>query len=212
MKSNKIRDASEYCSLFAHKFSNMKWVENYTLPFSLTYLLRLLFSKIQKESYILNNTIFFLILFSTLLAKQIVITLSLSLSTINTQDAPSFFHHLFVLPMEQTKAETGVASPSKEREEQPTVIVELGSSTAATDSFRLLSSGGGGERVPPSSSSSFHPVDSLSSRQMESLSALCDTFLPSIDVSNDTLDDSIATFFRTSASMVGTPHRVRLHH
>ncbi|KAA8521063.1 hypothetical protein F0562_011784 [Nyssa sinensis] len=52
-------------------------------------------------------------------------------------------------------------------------------------------------------------LNSLSSRQMESLSALCDTFLPSINISNHDIDDpSVATFYRTSASMAGTPQRV----
>ncbi|XP_075508466.1 long-chain-alcohol oxidase FAO4A [Primulina tabacum] len=42
--------------------------------------------------------------------------------------------------------------------------------------------------------------------QMEVLSALCDTLLPSIDVSRrDQLHESVVEFFRTSASMAGTP-------
>ncbi|KAK4557380.1 hypothetical protein RGQ29_007223 [Quercus rubra] len=51
-------------------------------------------------------------------------------------------------------------------------------------------------------------VNSLSSWEMDSLIALCDTFLPSIDVSNLTSDDSVVKFYTTSASMAGTPERV----
>ena len=54
-------------------------------------------------------------------------------------------------------------------------------------------------------------INSLSSRQMESLTALCDTFLPPIKASNDTIDESLSTFFRTSASMAGTPQYVRIY-
>lgn len=65
-------------------------------------------------------------------------------------------------------------------------------------------------------------INQVSCGEMEALSALCDTFLPSIDVSED-LDDhlrsshldhinnrqSLIQFYQTSASMAGTPHRVR---
>ena len=51
-------------------------------------------------------------------------------------------------------------------------------------------------------------TNSLSLRQMKSLVALCDTILPSIiiDCHNH---ESVSTFYKTSASMAGTPHRVR---
>ena len=55
-------------------------------------------------------------------------------------------------------------------------------------------------------------VNSLSSWEMDSLIALCDTFLPSIDVSNLTTDDSVVKFYTTSASMARTPERVRLYY
>ncbi|KAM4085292.1 hypothetical protein ACJW30_10G015500 [Castanea mollissima] len=51
-------------------------------------------------------------------------------------------------------------------------------------------------------------VNSLSSWEMDTLTALCDTFLPSIDVSNVTTNDSVVKFYTTSASMAGTPERV----
>ncbi|XP_026410532.1 long-chain-alcohol oxidase FAO4A-like [Papaver somniferum] len=59
---------------------------------------------------------------------------------------------------------------------------------------------------------------SLSSRQMESLSAISDTFLPSIDLCNTTNNnisthddnDSIHNFYKTSASMAKTPQNVGL--
>ncbi|KAK2987692.1 hypothetical protein RJ640_015034 [Escallonia rubra] len=53
-------------------------------------------------------------------------------------------------------------------------------------------------------------LSSLSSRQMESLTALCDTFLPSVSTPNDGrhIDNSVVKFFRTSASTAGTPERL----
>ncbi|XP_048230853.1 long-chain-alcohol oxidase FAO4A [Ricinus communis] len=57
-------------------------------------------------------------------------------------------------------------------------------------------------------------VNSLCSREMESLSAICDTFLPSLNIFSDfitndsTTDDSTAMFFQSSASMAGTPQRL----
>ncbi|KAF5198589.1 Long-chain-alcohol oxidase fao4a [Thalictrum thalictroides] len=45
---------------------------------------------------------------------------------------------------------------------------------------------------------------SLSSRQMESLVALCDTFHPSIDASN-IKDEDLRRFYKTSASSIGVP-------
>ncbi|RDX96829.1 hypothetical protein CR513_20470, partial [Mucuna pruriens] len=53
--------------------------------------------------------------------------------------------------------------------------------------------------------------NSLSSRQMKSLVALCDTILPSIN--NNVVgssDEPVAKFYRTSASMAGTPEHVGL--
>lgn len=55
------------------------------------------------------------------------------------------------------------------------------------------------------------PKCPYSPSQMEVLSALCDTFLPSIDVSRrDQLHESVVEFFQTSASMAGTPLPVRI--
>lgn len=52
-------------------------------------------------------------------------------------------------------------------------------------------------------------VNSLSSQEMESLSALCDTFLPAVDVKTAaSIDKDIADFFRVSASAAGTPERL----
>ncbi|KAL0386644.1 UNVERIFIED_CONTAM: Long-chain-alcohol oxidase FAO4A, partial [Sesamum latifolium] len=45
-----------------------------------------------------------------------------------------------------------------------------------------------------------------SSSQMEALTALCDTLLPSLDVSSVDDDDSLIQFYQTSASMAATPH------
>lgn len=77
-------------------------------------------------------------------------------------------------------------------------VIEIG------DIHDAGSGGGGGDRMRKVSY-----VNSLSARQMESLTALCDTFLPSVDppgLAGD--DDSTAEFFRTSASMAGTPELV----
>lgn len=53
---------------------------------------------------------------------------------------------------------------------------------------------------------------SFSAAQMEVLTALCDTFLPSIDVSQLPVDDlSAIKFYQTSASMAGTPQPVNIH-
>ncbi|KAL2517329.1 Long-chain-alcohol oxidase FAO4A [Abeliophyllum distichum] len=50
---------------------------------------------------------------------------------------------------------------------------------------------------------------SFSAGQMEALTALCDTLLPSIDVSQLPVDDlSAVKFYQTSASMAGTPNPV----
>ncbi|MCH90617.1 long-chain-alcohol oxidase FAO4A-like [Trifolium medium] len=54
--------------------------------------------------------------------------------------------------------------------------------------------------------------NSLSSRQMKSLVALCDTMLPSI-IDNNVVassDEYVNNFYRISASMAGTPERVTL--
>ncbi|KAM7493690.1 hypothetical protein LguiB_028299 [Lonicera macranthoides] len=53
-------------------------------------------------------------------------------------------------------------------------------------------------------------LSKLSFREMESLTSLCDTFLPSIHCSsNEVIDNgSVAEFFATSASMAGTPQRL----
>ncbi|PNX84080.1 long-chain-alcohol oxidase FAO4A-like protein [Trifolium pratense] len=51
--------------------------------------------------------------------------------------------------------------------------------------------------------------NSLSPRQMKSLVALCDTLLPSI-IDNNVVassDEYVNNFYRTSASMAGTPER-----
>nr|XP_007156339.1 hypothetical protein PHAVU_003G278200g [Phaseolus vulgaris]ESW28333.1 hypothetical protein PHAVU_003G278200g [Phaseolus vulgaris] len=53
-------------------------------------------------------------------------------------------------------------------------------------------------------------TNSLSPRQMKSLVALCDTIIPSIDnnVVRSSDDESVANFYKTSASMAGTPQHL----
>lgn len=55
-------------------------------------------------------------------------------------------------------------------------------------------------------------TNTLSPRQMKSLVALCDTIIPSIEGNNvvHSSHESVNNFYRTSASMAGTPQRVRL--
>lgn len=79
-------------------------------------------------------------------------------------------------------------------------VVELGS----IDTQRLLLTGGG-EREKQQ-----HLTNSLSPRQMKSLTALCDTILPSVNDFDDVTHESVAKFYRTSASMTGAPERVGL--
>ncbi|XP_027359827.1 long-chain-alcohol oxidase FAO4A-like [Abrus precatorius] len=78
-------------------------------------------------------------------------------------------------------------------------VIELGS----IDTHRLLLAGAGGEREKQ------RPLtNTLSPRQMKSLSALCDTILPSLDHFVHTSDESVANFYRISASLAGTPQRL----
>ncbi|KAG4938968.1 hypothetical protein JHK84_045168 [Glycine max] len=56
-------------------------------------------------------------------------------------------------------------------------------------------------------------TNSLSPRQMKSLVALCDTLLPSINNNSNNVcgsddDESVANFYKTSASMAGTPEHL----
>lgn len=53
----------------------------------------------------------------------------------------------------------------------------------------------------------------LTSREMESLTSLCDTFLPSSsDLHVSAADDKdVLAFFRSSASTTGTPERVCIY-
>jgi long-chain-alcohol oxidase len=85
-------------------------------------------------------------------------------------------------------------------------VIELGS----FDTQRLLLEGGGGGGGGGIREKQKLPKNTLSLRQMKSLTALTDTILPSINdfvpVSPD--DESAATFYRISASMAGTPERV----
>ncbi|XP_057759525.1 long-chain-alcohol oxidase FAO4A-like [Arachis stenosperma] len=81
-------------------------------------------------------------------------------------------------------------------------VIELGS----IDTQRLLLEGGGGEMREKQK-----PLkNTLNQRQMKTLIALCDTILPSINHNNlhAFSDQSLANFYKTSASMAGTPQHV----
>ncbi|KAM6551060.1 hypothetical protein CsatB_000868 [Cannabis sativa] len=58
------------------------------------------------------------------------------------------------------------------------------------------------------SSNMIYPNSLLSKRQMRSLTAVCDTLLPSIDASDRTTDDAVLKFYATSASMDQTPQHI----
>ncbi|KAI6701873.1 hypothetical protein NL676_011009 [Syzygium grande] len=89
-----------------------------------------------------------------------------------------------------------------------TVAIQLGHDEKLVGSV----GGGGGERRRVSY------VNSLSSRQMDTLTALCDTFLPSIarphhpsdnaSGGDSDGDEEVAKFYQTSASMAGTPEKL----
>jgi hypothetical protein len=86
------------------------------------------------------------------------------------------------------------------KEDDHHTVVELGN----IDMQELLEAGDYQTQTQP-----YYYVNSLSSWEMDTLTALCDTFLPSVDVSGVTADESVVKFFSTSASMAGTPERVR---
>ena len=48
----------------------------------------------------------------------------------------------------------------------------------------------------------------LWAREMDALTALCDTVLPAVDPPENTSDESVIQFYETSASMTGTPEYV----
>ncbi|KAK7307396.1 hypothetical protein VNO77_40417 [Canavalia gladiata] len=80
-------------------------------------------------------------------------------------------------------------------------VIELGS----IDTHRLLLSTGE-EREKQQQQQPL--LNSLSPRQMKSLSALCDTILPSLNHFVHSSDESVSNFYRISASMAGTPQRL----
>lgn len=91
----------------------------------------------------------------------------------------------------------------KEQQEEAPIVIDLGS----IDTKGLFV---GGEKQ-----STCSYVNSLSSREMESLTAICDTLFPSVYNSStiaasadDGSANSISTFYQSSASMAGTPQRV----
>lgn len=52
----------------------------------------------------------------------------------------------------------------------------------------------------------------LFKKEQESLAALCDALLPSMDLSNsNTKEEAVSEFYTTSASMTGTPDMVIYH-
>ncbi|KAI4327907.1 hypothetical protein L6164_020316 [Bauhinia variegata] len=76
-------------------------------------------------------------------------------------------------------------------------VVELGS----IDTQKLLLAG---EREQKQQTF----VNTLSSRQMKTINALCDSLIPSLVDVPDDADESVAAFYRTSASMAGIPERL----
>jgi len=88
-------------------------------------------------------------------------------------------------------------------------VVELG--TVDTHTSLLLDGDGDGDVGEEREKHQKALTNSLSPRQMKSLVALCDTVIPSID--NNVVgssDESVANFYKTSASMAGTHEHVGL--
>ncbi|GMH03610.1 hypothetical protein Nepgr_005449 [Nepenthes gracilis] len=96
--------------------------------------------------------------------------------------------------------------------EEHAIVVELD----GIDRRRLILNHGGGGRGEGCGGggglgTQLNYVNKLSSREMDSLTALCDTFLPSVDPLDagcSAADESAARFFQTSASMAGTPEHL----
>ncbi|KAG5099261.1 hypothetical protein JHK82_044313 [Glycine max] len=93
-------------------------------------------------------------------------------------------------------------------------LVELGSVdyTHTTTTTSLLQDGDDDDVGEEREKEQRKPLtNSLSPRQMKSLVALCDTLLPSINNNNvvwGSDDESVANFYKTSASMAGTPEHL----
>ncbi|CAO2820077.1 unnamed protein product [Amaranthus hypochondriacus] len=51
-------------------------------------------------------------------------------------------------------------------------------------------------------------TNKLTAMEMEALTALCDTILPALDPPENAADESVIRFYKTSASMAGTPDHV----
>ncbi|GMH15900.1 hypothetical protein Nepgr_017741 [Nepenthes gracilis] len=89
--------------------------------------------------------------------------------------------------------------------EEHAAVVELGGNNVEAHMLLVNRGGGGGDMTQ------LHYANKLSSREMDSLTALCDTFLPSVDPPDggcSATDESVVRFFRTSASMAGTPEHL----
>ncbi|XP_034702017.1 long-chain-alcohol oxidase FAO4A [Vitis riparia] len=81
-----------------------------------------------------------------------------------------------------------------ENREQEHTLIELG----VVEARQELLNGGGRQLY----------LNKLSSREMESLIAISDTFLPSVEAPHNAAHAYVDKFYRTSASMAGTPHIV----
>eukprot|EP00261_Vitis_vinifera_P015733 XP_010644266.1 PREDICTED: long-chain-alcohol oxidase FAO4A-like [Vitis vinifera] len=81
-----------------------------------------------------------------------------------------------------------------ENREQEHTLIELG----VVEARQELLNGGGRQLY----------LNKLSSREMESLVAISDTFLPSVEAPHNAAHAYVDKFYRTSASMAGTPHIV----
>ncbi|GAB4842139.1 hypothetical protein Ancab_012097 [Ancistrocladus abbreviatus] len=90
------------------------------------------------------------------------------------------------------------------KEEGHAVVVDMG---CLDTQYMLFNQGGDGERE-------FSYANKLSGREMDSLTALCDTLLPSVDPPaapavtagvGGCRDEDVVRFFQRSASMAGTP-------
>ncbi|KAG6633557.1 long-chain-alcohol oxidase FAO4A-like [Carya illinoinensis] len=97
------------------------------------------------------------------------------------------------------------ASKANGKQDKHMTVIEVGN----VDEIQVINDLVGGGDHHHRDYYSLPYVNSLSPWEMDSLTALCDTFLPSIDVTDDvTTDDSVIKFYATCASMAGTPERL----
>lgn len=98
----------------------------------------------------------------------------------------------------------------KEQQSESESVVKI----QMTPAERALLGASAAGKIPPQDTAS-HPIrrlqtqlkNNLTAREMESVTAICDTFLPSLKAPSE-CSISVHNFYQTAASMVGTPEIV----